>query len=117
MSGYAGVARSNDKMLAYHHNITEKQKKGQDLYIDSLTSQLKKHKDQLALYDAQLEAQRKETTEADAVLRDTSKEMDVLRFEKKQLMLQWRSSLIGLTKRDEVCIYIISELEVGKVTD
>jgi hypothetical protein len=27
--------------------------------------------------------------------------MEVLRFEKKQLMLQWRSSLIGLTRRDE----------------
>jgi len=28
--------------------------------------------------------------------------MELLRFEKKQLMLQWQSSLIGLTRRDEV---------------
>jgi hypothetical protein len=34
--------------------------------------------------------------------RETAKEMEQLRFEKKQLMLQWRSSLIGLTRRDEV---------------
>jgi hypothetical protein len=47
----------------------EKKKKGQDLYIDSLNHQLKHAKEQLALYDAQLEVQQRETVEAETVLR------------------------------------------------
>jgi hypothetical protein len=47
----------------------EKRKKGQDLYIDSLEHQIKANREQLELYEAQLEVQRRETQEADVVLR------------------------------------------------
>jgi len=79
----------------------EKAKKGQDLYIDSLTEQLKQAEDQIAMYEQQLEAQRQETSEADHMLKETAAEMELIAFEKKQLMQQWQSSLIGLARRDE----------------
>merc|ERR1712187_705697 len=42
-----------------------------------------------------------ETEAALSTLREASKEMEAIEFEKKQLMQQWRSSLVGMQRRDE----------------
>ena len=34
-------------------------------------------------------------------LLEANKEMEAIRFEKKQLMQQWKSSLLGMQRRDE----------------
>merc|ERR1719261_1347734 len=57
--------------------------------------------EQKALLEAQLVAQKQETEAAVATLREASREMEAIEFEKKQLMQQWRSSLIGMQRRDE----------------
>merc|ERR1712066_644769 len=57
--------------------------------------------EQKSLLDAQLLAQKQETEAAMATLRDASREMEAIEFEKKQLMQQWRSSLVGMQRRDE----------------
>merc|ERR1719243_169323 len=57
--------------------------------------------EQKALLDAQLAAQKQETEAALTTLREAAKEMDAVEFEKKQLMQQWRSSLVGMQRRDE----------------
>jgi len=79
----------------------EKEKKTQDIFIDSLTEQLKRAEDQIAMYEQQLEAQRQQTQDADRMLKETAAEMELISFEKKQLMQQWQSSLIGMARRDE----------------
>jgi len=79
----------------------EKEKKGQDVYIDSLNEQLKSLDEQLALYEAQLVSQRTETGAAAETLSEAAKEMESINFEKKQLLQQWKSSLIGMQRRDE----------------
>jgi len=79
----------------------ERVKKGQDVYIDKLNEQAKSLDEQLALYEAQLIAQRKETGAAHGTLADAGAEMESVSFEKKQLLQQWKSSLIGMQRRDE----------------
>merc|ERR550514_284637 len=79
----------------------EKQKKNQDMYIDSLNEQVKKLGEQIAVHEGSVGGQRKETEEAHKMLAETQHEMELIAFEKKQLTQQWKSSLIQLTKRDE----------------
>jgi hypothetical protein len=47
-------------------------------------------------------AQQKETKAAVETLQDAATEMEAIQFEKRQLLHQWKSSLIGLQRRDEV---------------
>lgn len=81
--------------------MLEKSKARQDTYIDHLTEELKRLQDQAAMYDAQLAAQRAETGAAESTLAEAAKEMETISFEKKQLMANWKSSLVGMQKRDE----------------
>ena len=46
-------------------------------------------------------AQQKETKAARETLAEAGQEMEAINFEKKQLLQQWKSSLIGMAKRDE----------------
>ena len=79
----------------------EKEKKEQDMLIDMLQEQMKQQHQQLSLYEAQLEAQRRETKAAQETLAEAEREMESINFEKKQLANQWKSSLIGIARRDE----------------
>jgi chromosome segregation ATPase len=79
----------------------EKTKAEQDVYIDMLNENLKRLQEQSALYEAQLQSQSQETDAAKTTLLDAAKEMETIAFEKKQLMQQWKSSLIGIQRRDE----------------
>jgi coiled-coil domain-containing protein 40 len=47
-------------------------------------------------------AQEQETKAAVDTLHDAATEMEAIQFEKRQLLHQWKSSLIGLQRRDEV---------------
>jgi len=76
-------------------------KKQQDLLIDRLNEQLKGLHDKYQLYEAQLLAQKEETNAAGNTLGDANREMEQIQFEKKQLLSQWRSALIGMQRRDE----------------
>jgi coiled-coil domain-containing protein 40 len=79
----------------------EKNKEQQDVYVDRLTSQVKGLTEQIALHSGQIEAQRKETLEANGIFKDTTKELELIGHEKKQLMTQWKAALAGLSRRDE----------------
>jgi len=45
--------------------------------------------------------QKEESTEAEAVIQDTVKELELIASEKKHLMNQWKTALAGLSRRDE----------------
>mmetsp|Transcript_21916 Transcript_21916/g.41797 ORF Transcript_21916/g.41797 Transcript_21916/m.41797 type:complete len:894 (+) Transcript_21916:65-2746(+) len=79
----------------------EKEKKEQDYLIDTLQEQLKQLHQQHQLYEAQLVAQQNETRAARDTLNEAEAEMEAINFEKKQLVQQWKSSLIGMARRDE----------------
>lgn len=79
----------------------EKVKHKQDILIDNMNQDIKRMTEQKALLDAQLVAQKQESEAAMATLREAGKQMESIEFEKKQLMQQWRSSLVGMTRRDE----------------
>ncbi|KAJ3273941.1 Coiled-coil domain-containing protein 40 [Terramyces sp. JEL0728] len=68
----------------------EIEKKRQDFYIDHLTEQLKKLQEKRMTYDSQILVQQKETQSAVQTLHEAAVEM------------QWKSSLIGLKKREEM---------------
>eukprot|EP00667_Euglena_gracilis_P002731 EG_transcript_2736 len=79
----------------------EQQKKKQDFLIDQLNEQIKQLSERMALYESQLDSQRKETNLAKETLSDALAEMEAIHFEKKQLLQQWKTSLIGMQRRDE----------------
>jgi len=76
-------------------------KKSQDTLIDTLNEKLKREQEQLALNEAQLISQRNESAAAAQTLADANREMEAIQFEKKQLLTQWKTALIGMQRRDE----------------
>jgi len=79
----------------------EKTKRDQDYLISNLQETLKGLHQQLALYNSQLEAQKRETLAAKETLQEAEDEMENIHFEKKQLVQQWKGSLLGVQRRDE----------------
>ncbi|RLN97246.1 hypothetical protein BBJ28_00010386 [Nothophytophthora sp. Chile5] len=81
-------------------STAEKDKVKQDLYIDRLNEQVKTLQEQLGANTAQLKTQKLETQAAQETLREASAQMEAVAFEKKQLLQQWKSALIGMQQRD-----------------
>ena len=79
----------------------ESAKAGQDFYIDKLNQGVKELREKISLYSAQLKFQKKETAEAEATVAEAMEEMEKIAFEKKQLMQQWKTSIVGIQRRDE----------------
>ncbi|XP_077980301.1 coiled-coil domain-containing protein 40-like [Glandiceps talaboti] len=80
---------------------SETDKQRQDLYVDRLTEIVDRLKEQIALYEAQLHAQSDETKAAKEALSEARMEIESINLEKKHLLQQWHSSLIGMRRRDE----------------
>ena len=53
---------------------------------------------QSALYTAQLQSQMRETRAAQETLAEAETEMEVVHFEKKQLLAQWKSCLTAIQR-------------------
>ena len=79
----------------------ESGKRQQDTLIDGLNEKLKRAQEELALTEAQLISQRGETGAAAGTLKQAATEMEAINFERKQLLQQWKSALIGMQRRDE----------------
>lgn len=89
----------------------EKAKQVQDVFIDKMSEEYKTKSEELALYEARLASQRQEASAAAATLSEAVKEMEVIQTEKKQLLMQWQSTLIAVQKRNEalqVCAVAVS---------
>jgi chromosome segregation ATPase len=79
----------------------EREKARQDALIDSLNERIKHLSEQHALLASQVAAQKQETKLARDTLAEALAEMEAVEFEKKQLLQNWRSSLVGMQRRDE----------------
>jgi hypothetical protein len=95
------VARAATYKAEEQVQLLEKEKKQQDLLIDDLMRSTKQLEDQIELRTAQVESQKVETRGAMDVLKEAGQEMERIRFEKKQLIAQWKSSLLAVERRDE----------------
>lgn len=79
----------------------EKAKLKQDQLVDALNERIKSLSEQHAALSAQVAAQRDETKLARNTLSEALTEMEAISFEKKQLVQQWKTSIIGMQRRDE----------------
>merc|ERR1719221_1555538 len=89
----------------------EKVKMKQDILIDKMNEDVRRLNEQKALLDAQLAAQKQETEAATQTLREAGKEMEAIEFEKRQLSSQWKSSLLGMQRRDEALGDVLKAME------
>jgi len=95
--------------------ILEKHKADQDTYVDNLNKQVKQLQEQISLYSGQYQSQKSETDEAKSVLDDTKVELESIAREKRGLMIQWKSALNGLSRRDEALATATSALLTAQV--
>jgi coiled-coil domain-containing protein 40 len=79
----------------------ELDKKKQDYLVDDLVARHRRLTDQRTLLQSQLDVQRKDRAAAAEALREASAEMETLVLEKRQLSQQWKSSLVGLGRRND----------------
>ncbi|XP_038633126.1 coiled-coil domain-containing protein 40 isoform X1 [Scyliorhinus canicula] len=89
-----------------------KQKQKQDMFVDRLVSQIDALREQIAMYEAQYIAQAEETKAARKTVAEASTEIDAIGYEKKQLLEQWNTSVIGMQRRDEA--YSAMQKAVGQ---
>uniref|UniRef100_A0A3B5AB49 Coiled-coil domain containing 40 n=1 Tax=Stegastes partitus TaxID=144197 RepID=A0A3B5AB49_9TELE len=73
----------------------EDQKMKQDMYVERLTKDMEGLTQQIAMYEAQANAQAEETLAVKEAL------SELLLMARKQLLQQWNSSLTGMRRRDE----------------
>jgi chromosome segregation ATPase len=79
----------------------ERARLAQDAYIDRMTQAVRRAGDNLATFQAQIDAQRAEGAAAQAAMAEANTEMETIRLEKKALLLQWQSTTLSLRRRDE----------------
>ena len=109
MKGEVAIARRATYRAEQQVTEAERKKRYQDLYIQNLNDQVKTLRDRVGLYESQIKAQREETNAAKTTMSEAIVEMEAIAFEKRQLMQQWKSSLIGIRQRDEalqVCVRV-----------
>lgn len=78
----------------------EKEKREQDLLIDELDERIHKATEELKVYEAQIDAQKTSSAGAQEMLQEAMVEMEAINKEKKEYIAKWKSSLIGIARRD-----------------
>lgn len=79
----------------------EKAKEDQDILVENLTKKIKSLTKNISLIKNQLKTQKNDTNDANTILKETLEELELINNEKKQIILQWKATLIGLSRRDE----------------
>lgn len=79
----------------------EDSKRIQDLYVNRLVERLDRLREDIAMFDAQLEVQTAETRAARELLAEARTETEAITVEKKHLYTAWNSALVGMRRRDE----------------
>ena len=82
----------------------EKGKTSQDLYIDKLNEQIKRIQMDVSLYDEQIKNEREQNKNSNSMLSELVTELELLTSEKRQLVQQWKSSVLALNRRDQALL-------------
>ncbi|KAL4687292.1 hypothetical protein H8959_019420 [Pygathrix nigripes] len=79
----------------------EIEKKKQDLYVDQLTTRAQQLEEDIALFEAQYLAQAEDTRILRKAVSEACTEIDAICMEKRRILQQWATSLVGMKHRDE----------------
>ncbi|XP_020922162.1 coiled-coil domain-containing protein 40 isoform X2 [Sus scrofa] len=79
----------------------ELEKQQQDLHVDQLTTRANQLEEQTALFEAQYHAQVEDTRMLRKAVNEACMEIDTINVEKKRILQQWATSLVGMKHRDE----------------
>ncbi|XP_046703521.1 coiled-coil domain-containing protein 40 [Silurus meridionalis] len=100
-SDVAAVKKAKNRAQAEKRRV-EHQKHQQDLYVDRLTRQVEKLRENIALLQVQMQAQSNDRGASGDALAETQLEIDSMAVERKQLLQQWNSCLKEIKSEDEV---------------
>ncbi|CAH8578989.1 unnamed protein product [Schistosoma turkestanicum] len=79
----------------------EEEKLRQDLLVDRLQTKVDRLKDDIALYEAQIAAQEIEMNASQNLLYEAEAQIIAINVDKSHLLTQWKTSLLGLRRRNE----------------
>ncbi|XP_004860936.1 coiled-coil domain-containing protein 40 isoform X2 [Heterocephalus glaber] len=88
----------------------EVEKKKQDLYVDQLTTRANQLEESISLLEAQHITQAEDTRLLRKAVSEASTEIDAINLEKKRILQQWATSLVGMKHRDEAHRAILEAL-------
>ncbi|CAJ1053287.1 coiled-coil domain-containing protein 40 isoform X2 [Xyrichtys novacula] len=108
------VKKNARKKAGHRKNQAEEQKLQQDMYVERLTKDLEKVKQQSAMYEAQATAQVEKKETIKQALSEAEMQIESLAMTRKELLQQCNSSLTGLRKREEA--YSAMQGAMGTVT-
>ena len=96
-----GNHHSNQYTIVYHNQFASLW--CVNLYYCNINCciQVQKLQETIDLQKAQRFAQGDQTKQVRGLLTQATTELDILRLEKKQILQQWNSSLVGMQRRDE----------------
>ena len=92
----------------------EKGKQFQDFLIDSLNDQMRTLESTLVSLDSQIHGQQANSAQVEEAIREVLEQMHLLSKEKRTLLGQWQSSLVGIRKRDAALQEADKEIQQGK---
>ena len=92
----------------------ERHKDEQDSLVENLTKKTKQLSDAIAIHVDQIDNQKEQNEEMRGVIDETVGELDLIQREKKQLLIQWKAALSGLSRRDEAVSSASAALKVAE---
>ncbi|ERE69024.1 coiled-coil domain-containing protein 40 [Cricetulus griseus] len=102
----------------------ELEKKKQDLFVDQLTERAHQLEENISLFEAQYLSQNEDTRVLRKAVSEAVTEIDTIAMEKKRILQQWTTSLMGMKHRNEAYRTVLDalryhareELPTGTVT-
>ena len=88
----------------------EFEKQQQDLLVERLVNTADHLREDVAMLDAQLQAQQQDTLAARRAASEALTEMEIVSVERKQLMQQWSNCFVGMKRRDEAHSALVDAL-------
>ncbi|XP_062936915.1 coiled-coil domain-containing protein 40 isoform X2 [Cynocephalus volans] len=104
------VMRQVVKKAEVERRRAELEKKKQDLFVDQLTTRAHQLEEDIALFEAQYLAQAEDTRVLRKAASEAFTEIDAINMEKKHVLQQWATSLVGMKHRDEAHRAILEAL-------
>uniref|UniRef100_UPI00358F7869 coiled-coil domain-containing protein 40 n=1 Tax=Myxine glutinosa TaxID=7769 RepID=UPI00358F7869 len=111
MEGKAAIMLRTMEKGGVERHEAEKYKKEQDLHVDRLTQQALNLEEKTEMLNAQMEAQVLEKNAIQEAASEARMESEALAMEKKELLQQWNSSIVGMRNRDETFMAAQEALE------
>ncbi|XP_041491843.1 coiled-coil domain-containing protein 40 isoform X1 [Microtus oregoni] len=88
----------------------EIEKKKQDLFVDQLTERAHQLEENISLFEAQYLSQAEDTRILRKAVSEATTEIDTIVVEKKRILQQWTTSLVGMKHRNEAYRTVLDAL-------